>query len=194
MPICEFAIVAWLTPDTDVAVYVSQNGWDTKVLQNMISNCKTVPVEEPPEKACAALKPSANRAKGDSCMYENMIPNEEVGYNYALRYLPGCVSLAPASTYDQLQYPKSLLQMLRTSNGPVEPSQLAMRRSTREILVGKSPPLERYGHSFVTFSGYEEYHSSLAQPGSQVLSRLAICSHRHSIAFAQHARNSPCTP
>lgn len=77
----------------DVAVCDSQNGWDTKVLQNMISNCKTVPVEEPPEKACAALAPSANRAKGDSCMYENMIPNEEVGYKYALRYLPGCVSL-----------------------------------------------------------------------------------------------------
>lgn len=64
----------------------------------MITNCKTVPVEEPPEKACAALAPSANRAKGDACMYENKIPDEEVGYKYALKYLPGCVSVAFGST------------------------------------------------------------------------------------------------
>jgi len=73
-------------------LFISQNGWDTKVLQRMITECRTVSVEEPPEKACPALKPSADRAKGDACMYEGKIPDEEVGYRYALRYLPGCVS------------------------------------------------------------------------------------------------------
>lgn len=58
----------------------------------MINNCKTVPVEEPADQACAALKPSFNRAKGDSCMYLNVIPDEPVGYSHAMNYLPGCVS------------------------------------------------------------------------------------------------------
>lgn len=71
----------------------STNGWNTTVLTNMINNCKTVPVEEPPEQACAALKPSADRSKGDKCHYQNNIPDEEVGYTGAIKYLPGCVSL-----------------------------------------------------------------------------------------------------
>lgn len=77
----------------------SVNGWDNKVLTDMINNCKTVPVEEPASQACAALKPSFDRAKGDNCMYLNKIPDEEVGYGHALNYLPGCVSIVLASSF-----------------------------------------------------------------------------------------------
>lgn len=62
------------------------------VLTDLVNKCKTGPVEEPPEQACAALKPSSDRAKGDQCQYQNQIPDEAVGYDFAMQYLPGCVS------------------------------------------------------------------------------------------------------
>jgi hypothetical protein len=72
----------------------SANGWNTEVLQQMISKCKNVPVEEPPNKACAALAPSYNRRRGDDCVLEGVIPNEKVGAanSKPVKYLPGCVS------------------------------------------------------------------------------------------------------
>lgn len=62
------------------------SGWDQAVLTRMINECKTVPVEEPPQKACAALVASSVAG----CEHEHQIPNEPVGEEYALDYLPGC--------------------------------------------------------------------------------------------------------
>ena len=59
----------------------------------MINNCKSNPVEEPPQQACKALAASYDYAKGQSCTYEGQIPDEPIGYDFALAYLPGCVSL-----------------------------------------------------------------------------------------------------
>lgn len=60
-----------------------------------MKECKNVPVEEPPEKACAALAPSSDREKGDLCSLEGMIPNEKVGAKGegSIKRLPGCVGV-----------------------------------------------------------------------------------------------------
>ncbi|KAK9900079.1 hypothetical protein P389DRAFT_207648 [Cystobasidium minutum MCA 4210] len=68
------------------------NGWDMTILNRVLSECKRVPIEEPPNKACAALAASYDRRKGDQCSIEGMIPNEKVGAKGepSIKYLPGC--------------------------------------------------------------------------------------------------------
>lgn len=61
-------------------------------MQAMLSNCKSNPVEEPPNEACSALAASFDYAKGQACRYEGQIPDEPIGDKFALAYLPGCVS------------------------------------------------------------------------------------------------------
>lgn len=64
------------------------------ILTKVLKDCKRMPVEEPPNKACAALASGYDRRKGDQCSIEGSIPNEKVGAKgeASLRYLPGCVS------------------------------------------------------------------------------------------------------
>lgn len=57
----------------------------------MLTNCKTVPVEEPADQSCpSAFLASYSQTKADACNFSGDIPDEENGYQSSLKYLPGC--------------------------------------------------------------------------------------------------------
>jgi hypothetical protein len=83
------------------------NGWDQSVLTNMLKNCKNVPVEEPPNQACAALAPSYNQKQADACTYTGKIPNESIGFRRSIPRLAGCNlpwTAGAKPTYSSAQY------------------------------------------------------------------------------------------
>lgn len=66
------------------------NGWDPDVLAGVVKDCTLPPVKLPANLACKHFVASFDPDTAKSCMYENDIPNEQVGFQGQLKHLPGC--------------------------------------------------------------------------------------------------------